>query len=163
MLVERVLGQVHGVDINPYAAAIARFRLVVAALTACGITRLADAPTWKIRVAIGDSLRFGVQSGQGELAASSRIALTGLAGEGEFVYEYEDAAELQEILGQRYHAVVANPPYITVKDPILNGLYRELWSACSGKYSLSVPFAQRILRSGDPRADSPARSRPTRS
>jgi len=144
VLVERALGQVYGVDINPYAAAIAEFRLVVAALTACRITRLADAPTWKIRVAIGDSLRFRVRSGQYELAGVVEDALTGLAGEGEFVYEYEDAAELQEILGQRYHAVVANPPYITVKDPILNGLYRELWSACSGKYALSVPFAQRL-------------------
>jgi hypothetical protein len=37
ILAERVLGQVHGVDINPYAAAIARFRLVVAALVACEI------------------------------------------------------------------------------------------------------------------------------
>ena len=144
VLVERALGQVYGVNINPYAAAIAEFRLIVAALTACRITRLADAPTWKIRVAIGDSLRFRVQSGQYELAGVVEDALTGLAGEGEFVYEYEDAAELQEILGQRYHAVVANPPYITVKDPILNGLYRELWNACSGKYALSVPFAQRL-------------------
>ena len=144
VLAERVLAQVYGVDINPYAAAIARFRLVAAALTACGITRLADAPTWKIRVAIGDSLRFGVISGQGELDGVVEHALTGIAGEGEFVYEYEDAAELQEILGQRYQAVVANPPYITVKDPTLNSLYRELWSACSGKYALSVPFAQRL-------------------
>ncbi|MGH3219870.1 MAG: BREX-2 system adenine-specific DNA-methyltransferase PglX, partial [Streptosporangiaceae bacterium] len=145
VLVERALGQVYGVDINPYAAAIAEFRLVVAALTACRITRLADAPTWKIHVAIGDSLRFRVRSGQDELAGVVEDALTGLAGEGEFVYEYEDAAELQDILGQRYQAVVANPPYITVKDPILNGLYRELWSACSGKYALSVPFAQRLF------------------
>jgi hypothetical protein len=145
VLAERVLAQVYGVDINPYAAAIARFRLVVAALTVCGITRLADAPVWKIRVAVGDSLRFGVVSGQGELDGVVEHALTGMAGEGEFVYEYEDAAELQEILGQRYQAVVANPPYITVKDPTLNVLYRELWSVCSGMYHLSVPFAQRIF------------------
>jgi hypothetical protein len=145
VLVERVLGQVHGVDINPYAVAIARFRLVVAALTACRITRLDDTPAWKIRVATGDSLRFGVQYGQGVLAGITELALTGTVGEGEFVYEYEDAAELQAILGQRYHAVVANPPYITVKDPALNGLYRELWDACSGKYPLSVPFAQRLF------------------
>jgi hypothetical protein len=144
VLVERALGQVHGVDINPYAAAIARFRLVVAALTACRIARLADAPTWKIRVAIGDSLRFGVRHLQDELVGISEQVMTGLAGEGEFVYEYEDAAELQEILGQRYHAVVANPPYITVKDPTLNSLYRELWWACSGLYALTVPFAQRL-------------------
>jgi hypothetical protein len=143
-LVERVLAQVHGVDINPYAGAIARFRMIVAALTACGITRLADAPTWKIHVATGDSLRFIVHVGQGELEGVFHSAVTGMTGEGEFVYEYEDAAELHEIFGQRYHAVVANPPYITVKDPALNSLYRELWWACSGKYALSVPFAQRL-------------------
>jgi hypothetical protein len=144
VLVERVLDQVHGVDINPYAAAIARFRLVVAALTACGITRLADCPAWGVSVAIGDSLRFGVRAGQLPIEGVTEHALAGTSGEGEFVYEYEDAAQLQMILGQRYHAVVANPPYITVKDPVLNALYRELWSACYRLYHLSVPFAQRI-------------------
>ncbi len=144
MLAERVLGQVHGVDINPFAAAIARFRLVVAALAACEIERLADCPAWRISVAIGDSLRFGVMAGQLHLEGITEEALAGTSGEGEFVYEYEDAAQLQAILGQRYHAVVANPPYITVKDPVLNGLYRELWSACYRSYHLSVPFAQRI-------------------
>lgn len=144
ILAERVLGQVHGVDINPYAAAIARFRLVVAALAACEIKRLADCPAWRIQVAIGDSLRFGVMAGQLHLEGVTEEALAGTSGEGDFVYEYEDAAQLQAILGQHYHAVVANPPYITVKDPTLNSLYRELWSACSGKYHLSVPFTQRI-------------------
>jgi hypothetical protein len=144
VLAERVLGQVHGVDINPYAAAIARFRLVVAALAACEIKRLADCPAWRISIAIGDSLRFGVMTGQLHLEGVTEEALAGTSGEGEFVYEYEDAAQLQVILGQRYHAVVANPPYIAAKDPILNGLYRELWSACSGKYHLSIPFTQRI-------------------
>jgi hypothetical protein len=145
VLAERALKQVHGVDLNPYAAAIARFCLVIAALSACKIPKLEDVPTWKIRVAIGDSLKFGVHASQGELEGVVATALTGVGGEGEFVYEYEDAIELQDILvEQRYHAVVANPPYITVKDPILNALYRELWWACSGKYALSVPFAQRL-------------------
>ncbi|WP_322753660.1 BREX-2 system adenine-specific DNA-methyltransferase PglX [Frankia sp. Cas3] len=143
--VERALGQVHGVDINPYASAIARFRLVIAALTACRITRLADAPTWRIRVAIGDSLRFGVRHGQETLEGFTEHVLAGSAGEGEFVYEYEDARELEDVLGQRYHAVVGNPPYITVKDPVLSNVYRSLWDACHRQYALSVPFAQRFF------------------
>ena len=77
VLAERVLGQVHGVDINPYAAAIARFRLVVAALAACEIKRLADCPAWQISVAIGDSLRFGVTAGQLHLEGVTEQALTG--------------------------------------------------------------------------------------
>ncbi len=143
--VERALGQVHGVDINPYAAAIARFRLVIAALTACSITRLVDAPTWRIRVAIGDSLRFGVRHGQETLEGITEHVLAGSAGEGEFTYEYEDARDLEDILGQRYHAVVGNPPYITVKDRVLGNVYRVLWDACHRQYALSVPFAQRFF------------------
>lgn len=72
-------------------------------------------------------------------------ALAGTAGEGTFVYSLEDAQELEEILGKRYTAVVGNPPYITVKDPTLNKLYRELWPACAGKYAPSVPFVQRFF------------------
>ena len=41
--------QVHGVDLNPFAVAIARFRLTVAALQACGVrARLEDAPGFRI-------------------------------------------------------------------------------------------------------------------
>ncbi|HLZ37459.1 MAG TPA: BREX-2 system adenine-specific DNA-methyltransferase PglX [Mycobacteriales bacterium] len=137
LLVGRVLDQVAGVDINPYAAAIARFRLVVAAIRACGIRRLVDAPAWRLHVAIGDSLLFGA-SDSGQVRAGDR-------GEGPFVYSYEDAAEMKEVLGQRYHAVVGNPLYITVKNPVLNRAYRERWNACAGQYAMSVPFAQRIF------------------
>jgi hypothetical protein len=144
--VERVLTQVHGVDLNPFAAAIARFRLVVAALFACEITRLADAPAWRIRVAIGDSLLWGVRPGNaGEIPGFAEAALAGTRGEGEFTYEYENAQELLAILGARYEAVVANPPYITVKDSTLSKHYRAGWDACHRQYSLAVPFVQRIF------------------
>ncbi len=33
--------------------------------------------------------------------------------------------ELNRILGQQYHVVVGNPPYITVKDQALNQAYRN--------------------------------------
>jgi hypothetical protein len=71
----------------------------------------------------------------------------------DFKYETEDVQENPNILQQgRYHVVVGNPPYITVKDKNLNQLYRDLYNACSGKYALSVPFAQRffeLARVGD--------------
>ena len=47
----QVLGQVAGVDLNPFAAAIARFRLGVAALQASGVGRLVDAPAFELHVA----------------------------------------------------------------------------------------------------------------
>ena len=56
---QKALDGVWGVDINPFAVAIARFRLIVAALQACGIKRLKNAPAWNIHLATGDSLLFG--------------------------------------------------------------------------------------------------------
>lgn len=44
VLAQRALDAVNGVDLNPYAVAIARFRLLVAVLKACEIGRLTEAP-----------------------------------------------------------------------------------------------------------------------
>ena len=41
--VQRVLDQIYGVDLNPFAVAIARFRILLTALKAAGETRLVDA------------------------------------------------------------------------------------------------------------------------
>jgi hypothetical protein len=43
-LVQRALAAVHGVDLNPYAVAIARFRLLLAAWQASGVSNLTNAP-----------------------------------------------------------------------------------------------------------------------
>ena len=59
---QKALDGVWGVDINPFAVAIARFRLIVAAVQACGIKRLKQAPGWNIHLATGDSLLFGSQA-----------------------------------------------------------------------------------------------------
>ena len=58
-----------GVDINPFAVAIARFRLMVAALKACGLSSVERAPMFPMRVATGDSLlEWGTKSShQGDL------------------------------------------------------------------------------------------------
>ncbi|HAH43606.1 MAG TPA: BREX-2 system adenine-specific DNA-methyltransferase PglX [Planctomycetaceae bacterium] len=41
---------------------------------------------------------------------------------------------------------MANPPYITPKDQALNQDYRNRYSSCHRRYSLSVPFMERIFR-----------------
>src|SRR5262249_27664630 len=61
----------------------------------------------------------------------------------EDVTDFIDSCDL---LGMSsYHAVVGNPPYITVKDREENASYRVRWDACTGTYALSVPFAQRMF------------------
>src|SRR5262245_22052032 len=49
------------------------------------------------------------------------------------------------ILGQQYHVVVGNPPYITVKDRGLNQEYRKRYTTCHRQYSLAVPFTERFF------------------
>jgi len=138
-LVQRALNAVNGVDINPFAVAIARFRLLVAALKASLITRLAQAPNFRINVATGDSLLFGTR--EGELALGGTAAELRHRG---IAFHMEDADESDRILSRQYHAVVGNPPYITVKDRALNQTYREIYLTCHRKYALSVPFIERF-------------------
>ncbi|MEV5270519.1 BREX-2 system adenine-specific DNA-methyltransferase PglX [Streptomyces werraensis] len=141
--VRAALDSVHGVDINPFAVAIARFRLLVAAMATSGVRTVVEAAKyeWPIHLAAGDSL---MKARQLELTLDGNEE--GMDPLASFAYATEDVHEHSEILRQgRYHVVVGNPPYITVKDKKLNELYRELYDACAGTYALSIPFAQRFF------------------
>jgi hypothetical protein len=145
-LVQRTLDAVYGVDVNPFAVASARFRLLVAALQASGIKRLKDAPGFRINVAVGDSLLHGRRFDQLDLGDRPSL---GRRREGiGHTYRVEDLTELNRILGQQYHAVVGNPPYITVKDHSLNQAYRNRFATCHRQYSLVVPFVERFFEMG---------------
>ncbi|ROT32612.1 BREX-2 system adenine-specific DNA-methyltransferase PglX [Micromonospora sp. HM5-17] len=137
--VRLALESVHGVDINPFAVAIARFRLLLEAMREAGFTTFEEIRQYAfpIQVAIGDSL---IKNRQATLFDH----VDELA---EFRYATEDLDDYPGILAEgRYHVVVGNPPYITPKDKELNELYRELYKdVCSGKYALSVPFAKRFF------------------
>jgi hypothetical protein len=108
---QKALDAVCGVDINPFAVAIARFRLLIAALNACGISVLRGAPDFHISVAVGDSLLHGKRFMDVRGWQMSFEPTGGLA----HVSHEEDRAALDLILGRQYHAVVGNPPYITPK------------------------------------------------
>jgi len=138
-LVERTLASIHGVDINPFAVAIARFRLLLAAFRACHVEQLDQPIDFHLNVACGDSLYHGKHK---------QLMLDGIETDESHYFRTEDADELNRILQEgTYHAVVANPPYIVPKDRAANQAYRELYSkSCHMKYSLSVPFMERIFR-----------------
>ncbi len=149
-IAQKALDAVAGVDLNPFAVAISRFRLLVAALQVSGITRLSEAPEFSIQVAIGDSLLHGRRFG---LAGQSAVRSEQLfderqahADEGlEHAYASEDLAQVQQILGRQYHAVVGNPPYIVVRDGALNAAYRSRYASCHRQYSLGCPFTERFF------------------
>ncbi|MDX3547189.1 BREX-2 system adenine-specific DNA-methyltransferase PglX [Streptomyces europaeiscabiei] len=144
--VEGALNAVHGVDINPFAVAIARFRLVIAALKAADVKNFQQAAghEWPLHVAAGDALLKGSQE---KIFDLNGAGMQGEEGGSEFLFETEDVTEHLDILkpGQ-YHVVVGNPPYIAVKDSSLRDTYRRLYrNVCHGKYVLSVPFMQRFF------------------
>ncbi|MCA2181017.1 BREX-2 system adenine-specific DNA-methyltransferase PglX [Nonomuraea glycinis] len=154
--VQKVLDSVHGVDINPAATAITKFRLMVAALKACGVARLdaPDAPALDLNIATGDTLLYG-----GGLSGGRQMTLGLVENDllASHLYDWEDVDRFPGILDYgRYHVVVGNPPYIQVKDKALNQAYRERYEkTCAGKYALSAPFAELFFRLAVRDADRP--------
>ncbi len=138
---QRALDSVAGVDLNPFAAEIARFRLLLAALRASGETRLTAAPDFRIHVAVGDSLLHGRHFARHELGGAAE----GFRRLLRHHFVSEETADLDRILGRQYHAVVGNPPYITPKDPAMRDAYREIYESCYRTYALAVPFIERFF------------------
>ena len=134
-LVEKALDSVYGVDINPFAVAIARFRLLVAALHAAGDTSIEQRINYQPHLAAGDSLLWGAP----QQALGNDLFGTN---EGLAASSIDNADALRNILQPTHDVVVGNPPYITVKDPALNTTYRSLYQTCHRKYALTVPFME---------------------
>ena len=141
VLAQKALDGIYGVDLNPYAVAIARFRLLLVALEVCSMKRLRDAPDFQIHLAVGDSLLHGPEPGAVMDRGALRLHIEATNG----TYQAEDADALASILSQHYHAIVGNPPYITVKDKALSEGYRTMFISCHRKYSLAVPFMERFF------------------
>ena len=138
---QRALDAVAGVDLNPFAVEIARFRLLVAALRAADVHRLVAAPGFVMHLAAGDSLLHGHHFFRNELGGAE----DGFRRVLRHHYVAEDTTELDRILGRQYHAVVGNPPYITPKDAAMRDAYREIYTSCHMKYGLGAPFTERFF------------------
>jgi hypothetical protein len=146
------LGQVYGVDLNPYAAAVARFRLTLSYLEKAGIPKLEQiAEPLDVQIYVGDSLLAGlpelqatfgdVQARRGEAAAPGF--------ERGPLLSFFDAGADRLLAKTRFDVVVANPPYITEKDEEKRKTIRKHYKAASGKYALSAPFVERIFQLGN--------------
>ncbi|MCB9631947.1 MAG: BREX-2 system adenine-specific DNA-methyltransferase PglX [Sandaracinus sp.] len=143
LLAKAALDKVHGADLNPYAVAIAKFRLTLAFLDKAGIDKLRAAPALDLKLAVADSLLYNPQLEQGSLFHQEGADAAKWERRA-FSLEDEDAA--RAVLHKQYAAVVGNPPYITVKDKALREQYRKLYPSAAGKYSLSVPFCERFFQ-----------------
>ncbi|MEU9023339.1 BREX-2 system adenine-specific DNA-methyltransferase PglX [Actinomadura sp. NPDC048394] len=149
-LIRRTLLSVHGVDKNPFATNIARFRMLAAVMKAGGVTTLPRVPEFPIIIATGDSLLHGrgAPGIQEDLLSAAEPHTYATEDIYDFISAEDDAHSIAlDLLGAgSYHVVVGNPPYITVKDKQENGNYRSAYKSCSGKYALSVPFIERFFQ-----------------
>ena len=137
-LVAKALDSVYGVDINPFAVAIARFRLLVAALNAAGDSSIEDNIGYRPHLAAGDSLLWGAP----QQALDDDMLTLGTAVRADAT---ENAPTLRAILHRQHDVVVGNPPYITPKDSALNATYRQLYNYLSGTYALTIPFMELLF------------------
>jgi hypothetical protein len=91
---QKALDAIHGVDLNPFAIAIARFRLLLAALQATDNKSLENAPAFKFHLAAGDSLLHGRAQLTLDFPGMEDYD-SGLSG---FAYASEDLKALRSIL-----------------------------------------------------------------
>ncbi|MEU8799783.1 BREX-2 system adenine-specific DNA-methyltransferase PglX [Spirillospora sp. NPDC048819] len=150
-LIRRTLLSVHGVDKNPFATNIARFRLLAATMKAGGVSTLAQAPDFPIVVATGDSLLHGrgAPGVQEDLLSEAEPHTYATEDIYAFISSEGGADGLSgiDLLGAgSYHVVVGNPPYIAVSDRQENENYRNAYRSCVGTYALSVPFVERFFQ-----------------
>ncbi len=138
----KALDAVAGCDINPYAIAVARFRLTLAFIEKCGLSKLKDVPRLPLHLAVADSLLYNPQTGQqlGLVAGTDASKWEGSH------FSLEDPQAARDVLFKQYAAVVGNPPYITPKDATLRRRYAELYSSCRMNYALTIPFAERFFQ-----------------
>src|ERR1700677_3495835 len=144
ILISSAMQSVHGVHKNPFAVAVARFRLMLAAMKAGDVKQLSAQVNFPVNIAVGDSLLHG------EGASGIQNEFNFGNDHGTYTYRTEDIDDYIKSVDMltvgTYHVVVANPPYITVKDKQENDNYRKAYKSCSGTYALSVPFAERIFQ-----------------
>jgi len=141
----KAVHQVYGADINPYAVAIARFRLVLAYVDAAEVRDLDEAGDLRLNLAVADSLLPVEGAVQQELAAA--VPQQQRAAWGANPFAFAQGADAQRVLGGRaFDVVVGNPPYITVKDATRRDEYRRLYSTAHRDYQLVVPFIERFFQ-----------------
>jgi hypothetical protein len=150
-VVAHALDRVVGIDLNDYACALARTRLIMTAAELAGVNKLADAARFHPHVYWADGLeqvekeeyKAPVQTSWLEPTVERpRAALT----------RSDVRNALKKVFEKKFHAVVANPPYILERDEARKEYHRELvgknrrYVSATGKYSLGSPFTERCFQ-----------------
>jgi hypothetical protein len=142
--VRRILAGVHGVELDPLTAAVARLRLTVVAGALLGRDRplrLHEIPSWvRPRIAVGNALLAGL----GDPNPPGTVL--------------DDTAHYPGILTRgTYHVVIANPPYKVIKDPVVRDAIRAAYhDVCHMQSPAGVPFSKLLFELAIRGDDEPA-------
>jgi hypothetical protein len=150
-VVAHALDRVVGIDLNDYACALARTRLIMTAAELAGVNKLADAARFHPHVYWADGLE---QVEREEQKPSLQFDLfTKVEEKPRATLTRSDVrAALKKVFEKKFHAVVANPPYITEKDAARKDYHREKvgknqrYVSAYREYSLGSPFTERCFQ-----------------
>jgi hypothetical protein len=150
-VVKHALDRVVGIDLNDYACGLARARLVMTAAELAGKSSLSEASRFHPHVYWADGLE------QVERDEVKKPLQTDLFEKTEerpraTLTRADVRTALRKVFVKKFHAVVANPPYILERDEARKTYHRELigknrrYVSATGKYSLASPFTERCFQ-----------------
>lgn len=151
-LVEHALKRVVGTDLNDYACALARARLIMTAADLAGVDSLREAAAFHPHIYWADGLE---QVERDEVPKVEQIGLFAQAAEPPpraTLSRPEVRDALREVLKGGFHAVVANPPYIVESDENRKAYHRDKvgrkqrYVSAYRQYSLASPFTERCFQ-----------------
>jgi hypothetical protein len=152
-VVQHALNRVVGLDLNDYAAALARARLVMTALELSGRGSLRAAAAFHPHVYWADGLE---QIERDEEDQASQLGLPWAAEEAtrSVLTPSETRKALRPVLKPGFQVVVANPPYITEKDEARKKYHkaqigkpkRARYQSAFRKYNLGATFTERCFQ-----------------
>ncbi len=150
-VVAHTLDRVVGIDLNDYACALARTRLVMTAAELTGVTKLADAARFRPHVYWADGLEQVEREEQEPLVQTDLFTKVEEKPRATLTRSAVRAA-LKKLFEKKFHAVVANPPFITEKDAARKDYHREKvgksqrYVSAYREYSLGSPFMERCFQ-----------------
>ncbi len=165
---QHVLSRVVGIDLNDYACALARARLLMYALELAGSTDLSNGADLHPQIFWADGLdQVELEADAKEPAGEIQqlgfgddygvgVAVSVKDKPAAMLTPREVREQLRPVLAEGFHAVVANPPYITEKDKARKKYHKEEITVGGQKqpryvsayrlYSLGCPFTERCFQ-----------------
>jgi hypothetical protein len=150
-VVAHALDRVVGIDLNDYACALARTRLIMTAAELAGVAKLADAARFHPHLYWADGLEQVEREEQKAMVQTDLFTKVDDKPRATFTRSAVRVA-LKKVFEKKFHAVVANPPYNEEHDRLQKEYHREnvgrrrRYVAAYKDYGLGALFTERCFQ-----------------